>query len=112
MTRLKQIVHFFTYKNKKNSLKQECDSKFLGSESDTLSKDDIVRKQYMKLPYPAVPKHALREEYNHYKGRKKGTKIQPYQPNFGIDLERLNHFLFEGRENFRYQFIGINNEEY
>ena len=108
---LKQVVNFFTDKNRKSSIKQECDSKWIGLESDTLSKDDSVRKQYLSLPYPAVPEHALRAEYNHYKGRKKRTKVQPYQPVLGIDLERLNHFLFEGKQNFRYRSIVIENDE-
>ena len=68
---LKQVVNFFTDRNRKSSIKQECDSKWIVLESDTLSKDDSVRKQYLSLPYPAVPEHALRAEYNHYKGRKK-----------------------------------------
>ena len=105
MARSKQITYVSTYNNGEEYLKKECYSKFLGSQSDTQSKDDSVRKQYLALPYPAVREPELREEYNHYKGTKKSTKVQPYQPVFGVELERLNHFLFEGRQNFRYQFI-------
>ena len=108
---LKQVAYHFIDNNRKNSIKQECDSKWLRLDSDTLSKDDSVRKQYLSLPYPAIPEHALRAEYNHYNGRKKRTKVQPYQPVLGIDLERLNHFLFEGKQNFRYQSIGIKKDD-
>ena len=81
---------------------------------DTLTQSDIVRKQYSTLPYPAVRHSLLAVEKKHYEkgsdqnevnsimayGEKRTT---PFSISFGITLEAVNHFLFEGKNHFRYE---------
>ena len=73
--------------------------------SDTVSEDDVVRIQYSSLPYPAFSHRGLESEYMHYKsttrGRTKTNATIPYDMVFGFTLERINHFLFKGRNDFR-----------
>ena len=65
---------------------------------DTTNENDIVRQQYISLPYPAVSSNDLAAEKHYYKN----TQIKsPYVVLFAFALERLNHFLFKGRNNFR-----------
>ena len=74
---------------------------------DTLTPSDIVRSQYSKLPYPAVKSHVLAQEkayYNYYGKRVMAfgeNRTIPFSISFGITLEAINHFLYEGKNNFR-----------
>lgn len=63
---------------------------------DTISYDDVVRNQYFTLPY-AVRKDRFNDERRHYVDRGRNT---PYLVAQTIVLENLNHFLFNGRNNF------------
>ena len=74
---------------------------------DTFTHSDIVRNQYLLLPYPAVSLEDLAHEKAHYHnniipliayGEKRTT---PYNIDFGMTLEAINHFLFNGKYNFR-----------
>ena len=74
---------------------------------DTLTPSDIVRSQYSKLPYPAVKSHVLAQEkayYNYYGKRVTAfgeNRTIPFSISFGITLEAINHFLYEGKNHFR-----------
>ena len=67
---------------------------------ETLTKDDIVQNQYSLLPYPSVTEEDLADEKYYYE-KLFSKRRKPYYYNYGITLEALNHFLFEGRNNFR-----------
>ena len=66
---------------------------------DTISEDDDVRKQYLSLPYLAVPKHYLEKEKGYYDSDRSADK--PFSVPYAWTLENLNHFLFEGKNHFR-----------
>ena len=65
---------------------------------DTLSQDDIVRNQYLLLPYPAVTQHSLALEQNHYNSSKRN---KPFNTYYSMALESINHFLYKGSNDFR-----------
>ena len=67
--------------------------------SDTLTQDDMVRNQYLSLPYPAVTKHNIHVEQQYYNNHYK--RDTPFNIATAYTLERINHFLFQGRNNFR-----------
>jgi hypothetical protein len=69
---------------------------------ETLTQSDIVQKQYMTLPYPAVSQKELKDEKIYY-DRIYKTRIrkEPYWLSYGISFEALNHFLYKGRNTFR-----------
>ena len=65
---------------------------------DTTGQDDIVRKQYSSLPYPAVGKTDLTNEQNYYNnGSLRNIPYAIYSP---IALEYINHFLYNGANDF------------
>ena len=68
-----------------------------GLTQDTLTQDDIVRSQYLTLPYPAVSYQELEEERQHYIGKKKDT---PFKTHFTFSLDSLNHYLYNGENQF------------
>ena len=69
---------------------------------DTLIHSDIVRNQYMTLPYPAVSPEELIIEKTHYERiYKTGMRKVPYNLIPGVSLEALNHYLYKGRNTFR-----------
>ena len=76
-------------------------------EYDTLTQSDIVRNQYSTLPYPAVSHKVLAQEKAHYDNNiwpvKAYGKIRPkpFSISFGVTLEAVNHFLFQGKNQFR-----------
>ena len=74
------------------------DSDLFSGHQDTITQDDNVRKQYLSLPYPAVPKYDLVKEKMYYEQR---TNNEPFSTTFAYTLEGLNHFLFEGKNQFR-----------
>ena len=72
---------------------------------------DIVLKQYLSLPYPAVPKELLEIERNYYHNTTHKTaktikaygemRIKPFRGNPGMTAESINHYLYQGKNNFR-----------
>ena len=66
--------------------------------SDTLSQTDAVTKQYLSLPYPSVSEQQLQEEQNHYMGP---NRNMPHVTYTTLSLEYLNHFLYQGRNDFK-----------
>ena len=73
--------------------------------SDTLTQDDLVKKHYLSLPYPLPSRNMLEKEYMYYKNMQKQKKHIPYQMIYGKTLERINHFLFKGRNQFKYEIM-------
>jgi hypothetical protein len=67
---------------------------------DTLTQSDIVRSQYMTLPYPLVSDQQLVTDKYYYDHVYPIRKI-PYMVSFGISYEALNHYLYQGRNTFR-----------
>ena len=66
--------------------------------SDTLSQTDAVTKQYLSLPYPSVSEEQLQEEQTHYTGPNRNIPHVTYTT---LSLEYLNHFLYQGSNDFR-----------
>ena len=64
---------------------------------DTITSNDVVTRQYENLPYPEVKEEELIREETYYKDQNaKPLKIFPSHL-----LEKLNHFLYQGKENYR-----------
>ena len=59
---------------------------------------DLVQTQYSMLPYPAVTNKDLLMEKRYYSTMKKRMPSVLYYTN---TLENINHFLFQGKSNFR-----------
>ena len=58
---------------------------------------DIVQKHYMTLPYPPFTNEDLSEERNYYQtSRRANTKLFAFM----IQLEYINHYLFQGKQTF------------
>ena len=66
--------------------------------SDTLSQTDAVTRQYLSLPYPSVSEEQLQAEQNHYMGP---DRNMPHVTYTTLSLEYLNHFLYQGRNDFK-----------
>ena len=68
---------------------------------------DVVLQQYLSLPYPAIPKALLEIEQNYYDKTPKTIKaygemrIKPFRGNPGMYAESINHYLYQGKNNFR-----------
>ena len=58
---------------------------------------DVVQKQYSFLPYPPVSKKELLAEEKYYKAHD-----LPLLFSYQLQLEYLNHYLFQGWEDFEY----------
>ena len=63
---------------------------------DTLTRDDKVKQQYESLPYPVLGDETLFNEEKYYASNKTFYVDAP-----SLRLEKLNHFLYRGNENFR-----------
>ena len=64
---------------------------------DTITSNDLVTRHYENLPYPQVKEEDLLKEEEYYKDEP--TKPLTIYPTHL--LEKLNHFLYQGKENFR-----------
>lgn len=64
---------------------------------DTVTEDDTVRKQYTLLPYPIVTEGEYLLEKKYYDTRQ---EIEPYTMHPPLVLESLNHFLYNGANDF------------
>ena len=65
---------------------------------DITKQEDLVQKQYSSLPYPAVRKSDFLEEQSYYKND--SLSNIPYRIYPHIELEYINHFLYNGANNF------------
>ena len=74
---------------------------------DSLTQNDIVRNQYANLPYPAVKPEWLELEKYYYDNKEWPVKAygeirnKPFKDSMAITLEAINHFLYQGKNQFR-----------
>ena len=61
--------------------------------------EDCVKTQYKMMPYPRVTNDQLDSEKTFYNSRPALRMI--HSTSNENDLETINHFLFQGKENFR-----------
>ena len=64
---------------------------------DTITSNDLVTKQYEALPYPEFNEDDILREKTYY--NLEGRKPMYVFPS--IALEVMNHYLFQGNEDFR-----------
>jgi len=64
---------------------------------DATTSRDLVTMQYESLPYPPVPEKDLLEEENWYKNGKETPMLIVESHT----LEKTNHYLHQGKQNFR-----------
>ena len=64
---------------------------------DTLTPNDLVTKQYEALPYPNVNDMQILAEKAYYEKEHKW----PYGICPQTQLDHMNHYLYQGNENFR-----------
>ena len=85
-----------------NSIKlytRECDTynmQYNGDDEPGMY-EDLVQKQYQKLPYPVFTQDQLKEEQKSYDTK---PNWLPRLISNNNDFEVLNHFLFYGTQNF------------
>ena len=65
---------------------------------DTVTQEDIVKKQYTLLPYPEISQKEMKDTRNHYDSE---FAHLPYMSIVAQNLESLNHFIFKGKNNFK-----------
>ena len=70
---------------------------FSNNNEENLEMNDIVQKQYMMLPYPPFTETDLSEEEKYYKSSRRNT---PNLFSYLIQLEYINHYLFQGKRTF------------
>ena len=61
--------------------------------------EDVVQTQYRSLPYPPISSKRKIDEAQYYQ---RGFQDVPFYRSHALKLEYLNHFLYQGGENFRY----------
>ena len=71
---------------------------------DVVSPNDIVIRQYEALPYPMFTDDDISKEKNYYQDI---NQSKPFYNVISNALENLNHFLFRGKESFRYHIFII-----
>lgn len=67
------------------------------SKYDVVSEDDIVRSQYKLLPYPLYTNVSFQYE-EHFYNR---TSFKSAEDYYQLNLESLNHYLYNGRNDFK-----------
>ena len=68
---------------------------------DAFTSNDMVANQYENLPYPGFSSANISNEESHYK-QYSDTPSALFPSH---TLEKLNHYLHGGRENFRLVYI-------
>ena len=103
MYRTCEVCRRYNLENEEYSLMKRCNlysnrsSLFLLEHGDTITSNDLVIKQYENLPYPEVNENELLNEKMYYKNEhEKPLQIYP-----STLLEQMNHYLYQGKENFR-----------
>ena len=64
---------------------------------DTFSANDNVQNQYVRLPYPLISDEEYQQEKRYYENH---DRIKPFRIHHNLVLDRLNHFLYNGENNF------------
>ena len=70
-------------------------SKMTVADSDYML--DLVRKQYMNLPYPYVSAENIQMEHEYYQGQQRNIPLLNY---YSGALEFINHYLYRGQNSF------------
>lgn len=65
---------------------------------DTLASKDVVTKQYENLPYPPFTEYELKAEEKWYKNDKEMSNFIAKS----LTLQKINHYLHRGNEDFMY----------
>ena len=65
---------------------------------DTLTQQDIVTRQYTSLPYPDISQKEIMATKYHYNSE---FAYLPYMRPPSENLESLNHFLYQGGNDFK-----------
>ena len=65
---------------------------------DTITANDLVTRQYENLPYPEVNENELLKEEEYYR-KEHDNPLLVYPSHL---LEKVNYYLYQGNENFRY----------
>ena len=94
----KRNIHTHTCSEIQNR-NSEANEEKLFDDMDTLSQDDIVRKQYALLPYPAVSRQDIEGLRRHYNSNNRDVPFVVAPHN---ELDVVNHFLYKGRNDFMY----------
>ena len=100
-----RIYPIYTNKHTCNETYNQCrtlnlqDVNVHGYSDNSVSNEDIVQLQYMKLPYPTIRYKTIEMEYKYYHGQK---KKYPLSSQYSMKLEYINHYLYEGKNCFEY----------
>ena len=70
-----------------------------GYSDNDVSNDDLVKQQYIQLPYPTIRHDTIEMEYKYYLGQ---NSKYPVSSQYSMKLEYLNHYLYQGQNNFEY----------
>ena len=70
-----------------------------GYSDNDVSNDDLVKLQYLHLPYPTIRHDTIEMEYKYYLGQ---NSKYPVSSQYSMKLEYLNHYLYQGQNNFEY----------
>ena len=91
---------FKTYEKNSNASIAICQNEnHIKMTENNIVHQDYVQKQYKMLPYPPVSKQQLEHEITYY--NKTFAPGVPLITSIENDLETINDFLFQGKENFR-----------
>ena len=61
-----------------------------------------MQLQYLHLPYPTIRYDTIETEYKYYRSQ---NSDYPLSVQYSMKLEDLNHYLYQGQNNFEYVFI-------
>ena len=109
MSTFEEIKYHRIYKTNRN--KYICqESKTLNLEDvdenkysdNSVSNNDLVQLQYLHLPYPTIRYDTIDTEYKYYRSQ---NSDYPLSVQYSMKLEDLNHYLYQGQNNFEYVFI-------
>ena len=109
MSTFEEIKYHRIYKTNRN--KYICqESKTLNLEDvdenkysdNSVSNNDLVQLQYLHLPYPTIRYDTIETEYKYYRSQ---NSDYPLSVQYSMKLEDLNHYLYQGQNNFEYVFI-------
>ena len=76
---------------------QKTKTELSGNNEEHLEMNDIVQKQYLMLPYPQFTQNDLSDESKYYQSLERST---PSLFAHLIQLEYINHYLFQGKQTF------------
>ena len=90
---------FICQESKTLSLEDVDENKY---SDNSVSNNDLVQLQYLHLPYPTIRYDTIETEYKYYRSQ---NSDYPLSVQYSMKLEDLNHYLYQGQNNFEYVFI-------